>query len=74
MPVPGQFKRGQILATATIPLGRPGVDMQMRVTYDVAFDREGPAGGEKVLETLEGIARDVRNRVLPALRGFFPRT
>jgi hypothetical protein len=42
---PGRFERGSVLARAEVPLGRPEVHVYLRATYDVAFDRDGPAGG-----------------------------
>lgn len=69
---PGRYKRGAILAAAQMPLGRPDVDVYLSAAYDIAFERGGPAGGEPVIQTLNHIRQEVRNRVFPALYRFFP--
>jgi hypothetical protein len=48
--------------------------MYLSVTYDVAFDRDGPesVAVEPVLQTLRDMRSEVRNRVLPSLRKFLP--
>jgi len=70
--LPGRFKEGDILAAVNIPLGRPDVEVFLRVAYDIAFERGGPAGGRPVLPTLRSIRHEVGDRGLPALEPFFP--
>ena len=70
--IPGRFKRGAILALAQMPFAGPDVNVYLRAAYDIAFQREGPAGGEPVIQTLDHIRQEVRGRVLPALAPFFP--
>lgn len=70
--LPGRFERGTVLARAGVPLGRPEVDVYLRATYDVAFGRDGPAGGELVLQTMTLIRDEVAGRVLPTIAQFFP--
>jgi hypothetical protein len=70
--LPGRYKRGAILAAAEAPLGRPEVAVYVRAAYDISFERGGPAGGEPVIQTLNHIRQEVRNRVFPALYQFFP--
>jgi hypothetical protein len=71
--LPGRFKRGAILAAAEMSLDRPDVNVYLRAAYDIAFDRGGPAAGEPVIQTLTHIRQEVRERVIPAFRPFFPR-
>jgi hypothetical protein len=70
--LPGRFERDAILAVAHVPLGRPDVDVYLSTAYDVAFDRDGPAAGEPVVQTLDNIRKDVRKRVIPAIERYFP--
>lgn len=53
-------------------LYRPEVDVYVKVTYQVSFGVAGPVPFKPVLNTLDFIRRDLRNRVLPAFIPFFP--
>jgi hypothetical protein len=70
--LPGRFDRGMILAVAQVADGSPDVPVHLRAAYDIAFDRNGPAAGEPVLETLRRIRQEVRERIVPAFAAFFP--
>jgi len=68
--LPGRFTRGTVLARAAVPLARPDIEVYLRATYGVAFDRAGPGDGLAVVDTLRAIRQEVSGRVLPALSQF----
>jgi hypothetical protein len=68
----GNFKSGAVLARMDLRELRPEMQVYLRATTDIAFDREGPAGGENVVQVLEDIRHTIRGRVIPAFRRFFP--
>ena len=72
--LPGRFKRGAIVGTASMGSRRPQPEVRVYLSavFEVAFDSDGPAGGEPVVKTLQDIRRVVRSRVVPALARFFP--
>ena len=69
--VAGRFERGAVVATLDLG-GKREVDVYLSATYDVAFDRGGPAAGESVIEVLDNIRKTVRQRVIPRFRPYFP--
>lgn len=70
--IAGRLERGAVIAALDMHTPTdPGVDVYLRATYDIAFDR-GPAAGEPVVQTLDNIRHDVRGRVIPALERYFP--
>ncbi|HYN69641.1 MAG TPA: hypothetical protein VEX41_05470, partial [Candidatus Eisenbacteria bacterium] len=80
-PVPsiltGYFKRGAVIARLNLGNdSRPPeayVDVYLRTAFDIAFEDTGPAGGENLIQTLNHIRQEVRERVLPAFARFFPK-
>ncbi len=69
------FRRGTPLVFVNVPLGNPGAQVSLEVTYDVEFDRSsGPESvrGEPVVRTLDRIRDEIYGRVLPALEGHLP--
>lgn len=70
--IAGHFERGAIVATLALGEERPDMDVYLSATYDIAFDRGGPAAGESVIEVLDNIRKEVRQRILPAFAPSFP--
>jgi hypothetical protein len=68
----GNFKAGAVIARMTNFSIPANVNVYLRATSDIAFDRDGPAAGEPVIEVLQNVRQAVRGRVVPALRRFFP--
>jgi hypothetical protein len=68
----GNFHAGAVLARMSGFDLRPEMDVHLRATTDVAFDRDGPADGEKVVQVLEDIRDAITGRVIPGFRRFFP--
>jgi hypothetical protein len=71
----GGFKRGAVFASFDLRRPEGDVEMYLRTTYYVAFDRNGPesVAAEPVLQTLDDIRREVRDRILPRLIQFLPK-
>lgn len=69
----GSFKHGAVIARMHGYELRPEMQVYLRATTDIAFDREGPADGEPVIQVLDDIRQTMRGRVLPAFARFFRR-
>jgi hypothetical protein len=68
----GSFHHGAVIARMHGRDLLPEMKVHLRATTDIAFDRNGPAGGEQVIKVIEDIRQAKRNRDLPAFRQFFP--
>lgn len=68
----GNFRNGAVIARMSGQDLLPEMNVYLRATTDVAFDRDGPAGGEPVIQVLDDIRQTIIGRVLPAFRPFFP--
>jgi hypothetical protein len=68
----GRFERGAVIARAQVRADHPQVDVYLSASFDIAFDRNGPAGGEEVIQTLDDIRQTISRMVLPAFAGYFP--
>lgn len=70
--IPGRFKRGAVIARLVVGADRPEMDVHLSTTYNIAFERGGPAVGEPLVQTLTHIRQEVRERIFPAFAQFFP--